>query len=49
MSSSYFCLLKNWTAIEFFILNKFEGGSDEAIGRAFALRVGVQVRANMDI
>ena len=27
------------------ILNKFESGSDGAVGRAVALRVGVQIRA----
>ena len=30
------------------ILNKFESGSDGAVGRAVALRVGVQIRAKTD-
>ena len=34
--------------MEIFIFNKFEGGRDGAIGRAFALRVGVQIRAKTD-
>ena len=50
-SLSYFSLLQKckatFTAI--FILNKFESDRDGAIGRAFALHVGVQIRAKMDI
>ena len=41
-------MLQNCKAIEFYILKKFESGSDGAVGRAFALRVGVQIRAKTD-
>ena len=49
ISLSYFSLLQKCKAIEIFILNKFESGRDGAIGRAFGLRVGVQIRAKTDI
>ena len=34
---------------EIFILNKFESDRDGAIGKAFALHVGVQIKTKTDV
>lgn len=47
--SFLFCLLQNCKDTEYFIRSEFKNCSDGVIGRAFALRVGVQVRAKTDI
>ena len=48
-SLSYFSLLRKSKAIEIFILKKIESDKDGAIGREFALRMGVQIRPKTDI
>ena len=42
-SLSYFSLLRKCKAIEIFILKKIESDRDEAIGRAYVLRLVVQI------
>lgn len=49
VSLSYFSLLRKCKAIEIFILKKIESDKDGAIGRAFALRMGVQIRPKTDV
>ena len=49
ISLSYFSLLRKCKAIEILILKKVESDRDGAIGRTFALRMGVQIRAKTDI
>ena len=50
ISLSYFSLLRKCKAIEIFILKKIESDKDGAIGREFALRMGVQIlRPKTDI
>ena len=49
ISLSYFSLLRKCKAIEIFILKKNESDRDGANGRAFALRMGVQIRPKTDI